>query len=52
MFVCLLFDKKRKSRAYRTPRKTPAMQVDNNRPKSYYKMTRHPIPITTVKKKQ
>ena len=52
MLVYLLSDKKRKSRAYRTPKKTPAIQVDRSRPKSYYKMTRHPIPVTTVKKKQ
>lgn len=52
MSVYLLFDKKRKSRAYRTPKKTPAIQIDRIRPKSYCKITRQPIAVTTVKKKQ
>jgi len=51
MLVYLLFVMKRKSRAYNTPKKTPAMHVERTRPKSYYKITRQPIAVTTVKKK-
>ena len=51
MSVCLLLLMKRKSSAYKTPKNTPAIHVDSNLPKSYYRITRHPMAVTTVKKK-